>query len=398
MTVEKPAIEGGKPELNEFLRFGNPNIGEEEINGVVETLKSGWLTMGPKCLKFEEEFRNYVGAKFALSVNSCTTALFLSEVAAGLKEGFEAVTTPMTFSATANTIVHSGAKPVFADIEKETFNISPREIEKKISKKTKAIVPVHFAGLPCEMDEIKKIAEDKKIMVIEDAAHAAGAEYKNKKIGSLSDASCFSFYATKNLAIGEGGIITTNNEELSKKISILRMHGMDKSAWDRYSKTGFKQYRIVEAGFKANMTDVQAAIGLPQLKKLDFHNSQRQKIAEKFEKELDIDGIILQKRKKDRKQVWHFFPILIDPKKLKVERSRIVDAIQAENIGVTVNYTALHLEPFYQKKFGFKRGDFPNAEFVSDNEISLPVYPKMTEENIEGICRAIRKVIEYYKR
>ncbi|MDD5148588.1 MAG: DegT/DnrJ/EryC1/StrS family aminotransferase [Candidatus ainarchaeum sp.] len=396
--MEKPAIEGGTPARREFLKFGNPNIGQEEIDEVVDSLKAGEIAMGRKCLKFEEEFSKYTGAKFAVSLGSCTAALFLSMKAAGIGKGDEVVTTPMTFAATANTIIHAGAKPVFADIDAETWDISPEKIKKKISKKTKAIIPVDYAGLPCDFDEIREIAGQKKLFVIEDAAHAAGAEYKNKKIGSLSDMTCFSFYAVKNLAMGEGGAVTTDNEKWAKKISTLRMHGMDKPAWDRYSSAGYRPYRIVEAGYKANMTDLQAAIGLPQLKKLDLLNSQREKLAKIYEKELDIDGVILQKRKSDRKQVWHFFPILIETEKLRKTRNEFITAMQKENIGVSLHYTALHLEPFYRKTFGYMKNSFPNAEFVSSSVISLPLYPKMAEEDAESVCSAVKKLVEYYKK
>jgi len=399
MKMEKPVVEGGFPLRKEFLQFGSPEMGKEEIDSVIETLKSGWLTTGPKALEFEKNFAEFTGAKHAIGVNSCTSALLLSIIASGTKQGEEIITTPFTFAATANMIVRSNAKPIFADIDRESFNISPGEIEKKCGEKTKAIIPVHYAGLPCDMQEIKKIASEKNLAVIEDAAHATGSEYKGKRIGSESDFACFSFYPTKNLPMPEGGAVTTNSEEKAKKLSVLRMHGMDRNAWDRNTAKGFKFYGIVEAGFKANMSDVQAAIGLVQLKKMDEINSKREEIAMIYEKELkETDGIILQKRKSDRKQAWHFYPILLELEKLRIGRNEFIAALHAENIGATLNYNALHLEPYYKKAFGFKGGEFPNAEFVSAREISLPVYPRMKKEDAIDACSAVRKLLEYYRK
>ena len=399
MSMEKPAIAGGKPVREKFLPFGSPDMGQEEIDTVVETLKSGWLTTGPKAQEFEKKFAEFTGAKQTVGVNSCTSALLLSIIASGTKQGDEIITTPFTFAATANMIVRANAVPVFVDIDRETFNISPEEIEKKCSEKTRAIIPVHYAGLPCDMEEIKKIAREKNIVVIEDAAHATGAEYKGKRIGSESDFACFSFYPTKNLPMPEGGAITTNSEENAQKLSVLRMHGMDRNAWDRNTAKGFKFYGIVEAGFKANMSDVQAAVGLVQLKKMDSINAKREEIAMVYEKEFKgLDGVILQKGKEDRKQVWHFFPILLELEKLKIERNEFIAALHAENIGATLNYNALHLEPYYRNTFGFKEGDFPNTEFASAREISLPVYPKMSKQDAQDVYTAVKKLVEFYKR
>ncbi|MBU0898244.1 MAG: DegT/DnrJ/EryC1/StrS family aminotransferase [Nanoarchaeota archaeon] len=394
--MDKPAIEGGEPIRNEFLPFGKPTIGEEEINEMVDTLKSGWLSMGPKTIKFEEAFKEYVGADYAISCNSCTMALFLSLYSLGIKPGDEVILPTTTFASAANVIVHLGAKPVFADVTRDTYNIDPDKIEEKITDKTKAIMPMHHSGHSADMDRILEIAQKHNLSVIEDAAHGVGSEYKGKKIGSISDATCFSFYATKTMTTGEGGMITTNNEELANKLRTLRLHGISSDAWKRYSDKGSWYYEVMDAGFKANMTDMQAALGLHQLKKLDGFIETRQKNAELYTKLLsDVPGIKTPTVKDDIKHSWYIYTILIDG--LKINRDEVIKALRAENIGTSVHFIPLHLQPFFQKTYGYQKGDFPNAEYVYDRMISLPFFSHMTEKDIEDACSAIKRIVNYYK-
>ncbi len=383
----------------EFLTFGAPSIGPEEIQAVVDTLKSSWISTGPKSVAFAKAFREYVGAPYSVATNSCTSALHLCLSACGVGPGDEVITTPMTFAATANVIVHQGARPVFADIEKEGFLIDPDQIEKKIGEKTKAIIPVHYAGMACNMDRIAAIAKARKVKLIEDAAHAAGTQYKGKKIGSIGDFTCFSFYVTKNLSTAEGGMVTTADAEAAKTIEKLSLHGLDLDAWQRYSKKGFKHYEIVYPGYKYNMTDIAAALGLEQLKKLDNFISTRETYAKKFEKELGaIDCLILPRDNGLGRHAWHLYPVLVRPEMLNINRDQFLEALHAENIGVGIHYRAVHLQKYYRETFGFKPGDFPNAEFVSDRVLSLPLYPKMTLRDMDQTIEAVRKVAAYYRR
>jgi dTDP-4-amino-4,6-dideoxygalactose transaminase len=346
--------------------------------------------MGPKTIEFEKLIAKYTGAKYAIAVNSCTAALHLSLIALGIGEGDEVITTPFTFAATANVIIQVGAKPVFVDIKKDTYNIDPEEIKKAITPKTKAIIPVHYAGQPCEIDKIMKIAKKHNLFVIEDAAHAIGAEYKARKIGTIGDLTCFSFYATKNMTTGEGGAITTNNKKLAEKIEILRLHGMSRDAWKRYSKKGSWYYEIKECGWKYNMTDIQAVMGIVQLKKLDKFIEIRRKYVQIYNKELSkIKGIITPYERPDVKHVYYLYPILLE----NYDRDKFIEKMAENGIQCSVHFIPLHLHPFYRKKFGFKKGDFPNSEWVYEREVSLPLYPKMKEKDVKFIINTIKKII-----
>jgi dTDP-4-amino-4,6-dideoxygalactose transaminase len=377
----------------DFLPPFKPFIGEEEIYEVVDTLKSDWITMGPKTLKFEELFKEHIGSKFAISLNSCTAGLHLSLASLNIGECDEVITTPYTFAATGNVIVHQRAKPVFVDIDKETYNINVDEIENAITDKTKAIIPVHYAGHPCEMDKILKIAKDYDLYIIEDAAHALGTEYKGKKIGTIGDTTSFSFYATKNITTGEGGMVTTNNKKIAEKIKILRLHGISRDAWKRYSSEGSWYYEIIECGYKYNMTDIQASIGIHQLKKVESMRKRREEIAKIYNDEFEhIDELIIPTTKKYVKHAWHLYPLLIDTKKLNISRNKFIEELKKQNIGSSVHFIPLHLHPFYRKTFGYKKGDFPNAEWVYEREISLPIYPKMTDDDVIDVVSAVKKI------
>ena len=374
-----------------FLPYFVPTIEDDEVKEVVDTLKSGWLTQGPKTIEFERLIAEYSGAKYAVCVNSCTAALHLSLIGLGIGPGDEVITSPYTFGSTANVIVHTGAKPVFADICKDTYNINPEEIEKAITFRTKAIIPVHFAGQPCDLKRIHDIAHDKGIFVIEDAAHAIGAEFEGTKIGSLSDTTCFSFYATKNITTGEGGAITTNNEELADKLRILRLHGISKDAWKRYSAAGSWYYEIEACGYKCNMTDLQAALGIHQIKKLDKFVDARRRYAHSYNREFeDISSVVTPFESPNVKHPYHLYPILIQ----NFDRNLFIERMKEENIGTSVHFIPLHLHPYYRDTFGFKKGDFPIAEMVYEHEVSLPLYPKMKEEDVIEVSNIVLSILQ----
>ncbi len=376
---------------SEFLPYCLPAVGNEEIDEVVDTLKSGWLTMGPKTIKFEGMIANYCGTKHAVSVNSCTAALHLCLLGYDIGPGDEVITSPYTFAATGNVIVHTGARPVLVDVDKRTCNITPDNVRRAITKKTKAIIPVHFAGQPCEMDEIMEIAEENDLVVIEDAAHAIGAEYKGKKIGGIGHATCHSFYATKNMTTGEGGAVTTNDDRLADRIRILRLHGISRDAWQRYSATGNWYYEIEECGWKCNMTDIQASLGMHQLNKLDSFIQIRREYAKVYNDLFSaIPQLITPYERNDVMHPYHIYPLVLDG----VDRNGLIEFLKANNVGTSVHFIPLHLHPFYMRTFGFARGAFPNAEWVYDREISLPLFPTMTREDLEYI---VSKVIEFVK-
>ncbi len=414
--MEKLALFGGKPVRQEFLVFGAPDIREAEIEEVVKTLKSGWLSTGPRVARFEKDFKNYIGCKHAIALNSCTAGLHLALEIAGIGEGDEVITTPLTFTSTANVIIHQGATPVFADVERETGNIDPQRIEEFIKTKcrldpktgrqanrqtgqlVKAIIPVHLYGRPCRMDEIVEIANENNLLVIEDAAHAVEARYRNKKIGNIGDLTTFSFYATKNVVTGEGGMITTNNDERAKKLRVLRLHGLSKDAWKRYSKEGFTPYDILYPGFKYNMMDIQAALGIHQLKRVEENLKIREKYFKIYNQAFsNIPEIEIPIEEKDIRHARHLYTILLKLEKLKCDRNQFAVALQAENIGIGIHFLALHLSSYYKKKFGYKRGEFPNAEYISDRTISLPLSTKLTIKDIGDVIKVVKRVIFHYK-
>lgn len=382
-----------KPLRNSYLPFALPSIGDEEIQEVIDTLKSGWITTGQKTKKFEEQFKNYIGCEHAIAVSSCTAALHLALIAAGVGKEDEVITTPFTFAATGEVIIYVGAKPVFVDINKDTYNININEIEAAITPKTKAIMPVHYGGQPCDMDEILKIAHEHDLIVIEDAAHALGAKYKGKKIGTMGDITAFSFYATKNLTTAEGGMVTTNNSEFADKIRILSLHGLSKDAWNRYGAGGSWYYEIMDAGYKYNMTDIQASLGIHQLAKFEHFQEIRERYAKRYTDELkNIKGITTPYVHPGNHHAWHLYPILIDPDILHFDRAEFIEAMTRENIGTSVHFIPLHLHPYYRNVHGYKKGDFPDSEYVYDRIVSLPLYPSMTEDDISDVIYAIKKL------
>lgn len=391
-AVKKPVRHGRIP-------FYRPSLGREEELEIIDTIRSGWLGRGPKTEAFEDNFRRYVQSRYAVGVNSCTAGLHLSLIAVGVGRGDQVITSPMTFPATANAIVHQGAVPVFVDIRKDTFNIDFRKIEKKITPKTKAIIPVHFAGYPCEMNKIVDLAKKYNLFVIEDAAHALGGKYYNRKIGSIGDLTCFSFHATKTITTGEGGMVTTNHKNLADKIRLLSLHGISRDAWQRRKQNYFRQGEAVLSGFKYNMYDLQASLGLVQLKKIERFLKIKKRYTDMYNEGFcRIPEIVTPAKRNDVESACYLYLILVKKEFLSGGRKEIIKALWRENIEVGCHFKALHLHPFYKKGYGSKRGDFPIAEHVSDRVISLPLYPKMKESDIKNIISVMKKTVLNYRK
>ena len=399
MTAEQLAREGGSPVRDTFLVFGSPDIHQEEIDEVVDSLRSGWIGTGPKVQRFEAMFRDYIGAGHAVPVGSCTAALHLSLVAAEVGQGDEVITTPMTFAASANAIIHTGATPVLVDCEVGTMNIDPNRIEEAITPRTRAILPVHFAGRPCDMDAITRIARDNGLLVIEDSAHCVEGRYHGRKVGTIGDLTCFSFYATKNVTSVEGGMVTTQNEEWATKIRTASLHGMSVHAWTRYSATGFKHYEVMLPGFKYNLTDVQAAIGIHQLARVDRNLERREEIWQRYDEAFaELPLRIPPPAEPDTTHARHLYTFLVDLDRLAATRDGVLDALQAENIGCGVHFVGVHLHDYYRKAFDLSPEDFPNATFISERTISIPLSPKLTDQDVDDVIAAVRKVLRAYAR
>jgi len=397
--MEKPAIEGGKPICEELIPFGKPFISEEEISEVENTLKQGWLAAGPKTELFEKKLKQYLNCKHMIALDSCSSAMELALRVLGIGIGDEVITTPMSYVATPNAIVHTAAIPIFVDIEKEFGNIDPSKIENAITKKTKAILPVHYAGLPCKMDELLEIAEKNDLKVIEDAAHALEAEYNGKKIGTISDFTAFSFYANKNLTTGEGGALATENDKYAEKARILSDRGLNISTWKRISEKKVSIYDLVAAGYNSRMNDINASIGIHQIEKVEENLKKREKIFKFYNKSFaDFDELILPKEMKNTKHAYHLYSTLINTDLLKIDRNKFAEALKAENIGFGIHFPSLHLTDYYSKSFGYKKGDFPNAEFFSERTISLPLYPQLSNQNTNHVVNAVEKLLKFYKR
>lgn len=394
--MAKIALEGGTPvrAKENFLVFGAPVIEEPEIEEVVGCMRRGWIGTGPKVREFEEGFKAFKGSNHAIALNSCTAALHLSMFAAGIGPGDEVITTPMTFCATINAIIHCGATPILADCNHYTMNILPEEIEKKVTAKTKAVLPVHFAGRCCDMEPIMDIARKYDLLVIEDCAHAIESEYHGRKAGRFGDIGCFSFYVTKNIITGEGGMVITDDDRFAGRIKVLGLHGMSKDAWRRFSDEGYKHYQVIQAGYKYNMMDIQAAIGIHQLKRVDKYWKHRQSIWKKYNDAFrDLSCIIPKEPEPDTKHAYHLYTPLIDIEKLGKSRDWVLNALTAENIGVGVHYLPVHLHPFYRKTFGWKEGDFPNAEWIGERTLSLPLSAALSEKDVEDVIEAFQKVL-----
>ena len=376
----------------DFLVFGAPALEEDEIEEVVATLRSGWIGTGPKVKQFEEDFAAYKGVHSTqvAAVNSCTAALHLCMIAANIGPGDEVITTAMTFCATVNAIIHSGATPVLADIDPATMNIDPAEIECKITAKTKAILPVHFAGYPCDMAAIMDIADRHGLKVIEDCAHAIETEYKGQKAGTFGDFSCFSFYVTKNVVTGEGGMVIAKNEDDINRIKRLALHGMSQDAWHRFGDDGFKHYQVVECGYKYNMTDIQAALGIHQLARVDENWLKRHDIWSKYQdafKNLSVRCPINIDR--DVRHAYHLYTILLDQKKLDFNRDDFLNFMIKHNIGTGVHYLSIPEHPFYQETFGWQPEDYPHAKHIGRKIISLPLSAKLQQQDVLDVINTV---------
>lgn len=378
-----------------FLVFGAPAIGDAEIQEVVSSMRTGWLGTGPKVERFENDFRAYKGAEYAVAVNSCTAALHLSVLAAGLEAGDEVITTAMTFAATVNAIIHAGATPVLVDSEPGTMNIDPEQVERSISGKTRAILPVHFAGRPCNMDALCDLAKRYGLKIIEDCAHAIETEYRSQKAGTFGDFGCFSFYVTKNLITGEGGMVLSREGKSADRIKILALHGMSKDAWKRFSDEGYKHYQVVEAGFKYNMMDLQAAIGLHQLKRVESYWLRRQDIWHRYNRAFGNLPIGLPAPiEPNTRHAYHLYTIFVDKARAGISRDNFLNAMTYHNIGVGVHYLAIPEHSYYQKTFGWQPIDFPNAMTVGRQTISLPLSARLTDEDVEDVIAAVKMSLQ----
>jgi len=379
--------------------FHVPFIGEKEIRAVVETLESGWITTGPKTACFEEAFARFIGVRHAIAVSSCTAALHLSLEAAGLREGDEVLVPTLTFAATAEVAAYFKAKPVLVDVDPLHFNLSLEDAERKITPKTRVIMPVHFAGHPCRMDSILDLAAARGLTVIEDAAHAIPAKYKGRNIGTWSPMTAFSFYATKTLTTGEGGMVTTDDDSFADRVSLMRLHGMSRDAWKRYTAEGSWRYEIWEAGYKYNFTDPQAALGLVQLSKCEEMWRRRVEIAQKYDRAVaSLEAYDTPQVAPNVQHAWHLYVVLIEPSALRIHRDQVIEELRQRGIGTAVHFIPLHLHPYYQRTWGYRPGEFPVAEDYFDRCISLPIYPGMTDEDVSHVIEVLQEISIKFRR
>jgi dTDP-4-amino-4,6-dideoxygalactose transaminase len=381
------------------LPFHKSWFDDNEINEVVETLKSGWLTTGPKTKRFEDDFKDYIGCGYAIGLNSCTAGLHLALATKGFTPGDEVITTTMTFPATANVIMHERLYPVLVDVEPGTLTIDVSQILEKITPKTRAIMPVHFAGHPCDMDPIMELAEKYKLLIIEDAAHALETKYKGRKVGSLGNPTAFSFYANKNITTGEGGMLTTNDESLDEMVRVMRLHGLSRDAWKRFGKSGFSQWELKLPGYKYNMADINAALGIHQLKKINnFSKIRKQYVAMYDEAFYQIPELEILEKRDYAEPSYHLYIIALRLEQLSITRDQFVDSIQSAGIGVAVHYQALHLQPLYKKEFNTRNEEYPIATSYSARILSLPLYPRMSAQDIERVANVVADIISRNRR
>ncbi|HXF07930.1 MAG TPA: DegT/DnrJ/EryC1/StrS family aminotransferase [Candidatus Acidoferrales bacterium] len=374
-----------------FLTFGAPLIGEAEIAEVVDSLRSGWLGTGPKTARFERDFAAYKGVDQAVAVNSCTAALHLSLLAAGLGPGDEVITTPLTFCATVNAILHAGATPVLADVDPVTFNLDPAAVAARITPRTRAILPVHFAGRPCDMDALMALAEQHDLRVIEDCAHAIESIYAGQGVGTFGDFGCFSFYVTKNVVTGEGGMILTRRTEDAARLKTLALHGMSHDAWRRFSDSGYRHYQVIECGFKYNMMDLQAAIGLHQLARVEASWQRRRVIWARYQDAFAGLPVTRPAEPDPRsRHAHHLYTLLIDERRCGCTRDEFLAHMTTQRIGVGVHYLSLPEHPYYQDRLGWRPEDTPNAMRIGRQTVSLPLSPALTDADVEDVIAAVR--------
>ena len=385
------------PSRKDFLVFGAPAIGEAEIAEMVACLRSGWIGTGPRVAALEAAFREYRDAEYGVAVNSCTAALHLSLLAAGLEPGDEVITTPMTFCATVNAIIHAGLKPVLADIDPVTQNIDPTQVEARITPRTRAILPVHFAGRPCDMDALLEIAQRHGLKIIEDCAHAVEAHFKGRPVGTFGEFGCFSFYVTKNMTTGEGGMVLARTEQGEARVKMLALHGLTRDAWNRFNDEGYKHYKVVDCGFKYNMTDMQAALGIHQLKRLEANWNRREVMWNRYMHALKRLPLGLPARPApDTRHSYHLFTILIDPDICGITRDQFVAGMARRRIGVGVHYLSIPDHPYYQQTFGWRADDYPQAAKVSRQTVSIPLSADLSERDIEDVIHAVTYTLQQY--
>jgi dTDP-4-amino-4,6-dideoxygalactose transaminase len=376
-----------------FLPFHRASLGEEETRAVLDVLQSGWLTSGPKVKQFEAEFARFTGAAHAVALNSCTAALHLALAACNIRDDDEVIVPTMTFAASAEVVQYLHAKPVLVDCRNDSFHMDAEKIEQAITKHTRAIMPVHYAGYPCDLDTIMDIARSQGLKVIEDAAHSFPSSYKGRMIGTIGDVTCFSFYATKTITTGEGGMVTTEDPDLATRIRLLSLHGISADAWNRYTATGTWRYDIVEAGYKYNLTDLQAALGLAQLEKAELLRARRAAIARLYSTELaTCDAFLPPPEPDDSSHAWHLYVSRVNTDRLRIGRDQVIEELKARGIGTSVHFIPLHLHSLYQNRFGYRAGQFPNAERHFANAISLPLFPDMTREDVDRVVEALLEI------
>ena len=378
----------------EFLVFGKPDIRDQEIDEVIACLKTGWIGTGPRVDAFESQFRKYKQAGNAVAMNSCTAGLHLSLLALGIGPGDEVITSPLTFCATVNSIIHVGATPVLADVCSLSMNIDPLEIESKITKKTKCVLPVHFAGRPCSMDSILEIVSENQLFLVEDCAHAIETEYHGKPAGTFGEFGCFSFYATKNVVTGEGGMVISDDDEKADRIKRLALHGLSKNAWKRFGDEGYQHYFVEELGFKYNMMDLQAALGIHQLKRVEKNWKRREQLWHHYNDMLANLPIKLPlPPEDDTRHAYHLYTILIDEKNTGLSRDNVVTKMHQEGVGTGIHYLSIPEHPYYQRTFGWKPDDFPNAMSIGRQTMSLPLSPRLSDLDVDYVIEAIQTTL-----
>ncbi len=384
----------------DFLPFSTPTIDDDEINEVVDSLRSGWITTGPKVKRFEEAFKSYVGAPFAVPLSSATAGEHLTLLALDIKPGDEIITSPMTFASTVSMIVLCGGTPILADIEPGTLNIDVAKLREKVTPRTRAVIPVHFAGQACDMDPLLALAKEFNLTIIEDAAHAVGTEYKGRRIGSFPTISIFSFHPNKNITTGEGGMVCTKDESLAEEISLLKFHGMSREAWKRFAASGSPNYDIMLPGFKYNMMDIQAALGIHQLPKLDGFITKRTAIAEFYNQAFaDVAELALPALAPyEQRHAWHLYTPLVRIERLTIDRDRFMTELKQLNIGSGLHYKAIHHHAWYRENLPVVPGSLPNADYASDRILSLPLFPKMTMDDAQDVVTTVKDVIARHRK